>query len=142
MGIRRIFKDDFVRFLKEKGHLQPYCTNFMIILRLSMKSAVCYILVIIIVGLSTYPCNDSDICVDDQKMSYSILDANDHDHSSSEVDLCTPFCTCSCCCAHLQIPATLSYNLGQSESSARVKFYSSVFVHKLSYSIWQPPRLV
>src|SRR5688572_31168813 len=103
--------------------------------------AVCYILVIVIAGLSVYPCNDSDICVDDQKVSYSIVNSNDHDHSSNELDLCTPFCTCSCCAAHIQVPLTFSYNLKPSLSSTPFNFYSSVFVDRLSYSIWQPPRL-
>lgn len=106
-----------------------------------MKSAVCYILVIIIAGLSAYPCNDSDICIDDQKSSYSILNANDHDHSSSELDLCTPFCTCSCCAAHIQVPITFNYTIERTFSTSPFKFYSSVFLDRLSYSIWQPPRL-
>jgi hypothetical protein len=94
---------------------------------------------LVIAGLSAYPCNDTDVCVDDQKFSYSILDANDF--HTSDVDFCTPFCICSCCAAHIQVPSTFTYDLEQPISSSFFVSYVAVFVDRLSYSIWQPPKL-
>lgn len=142
MSLRKllVFKWAFHHIFNKKVHLQPHCINFIIFLPNQMK-AVCYILAIIIAGLSTYPCNDADICVDDEKFSYSILEVDNHDHSSAEVDLCTPFCACSCCSAHIQLPATFIFNVKDVPSSSPFNFYSSVFADRFSYSIWQPPKL-
>lgn len=138
LASRWVFHHTFKQKTAIAALLHGFYTNFTT----SSMKAVCYIMTIVIAGLSAYPCNDGDICIDDQKVSYSILDANDHNHSSTELDLCTPFCTCSCCSAHIQVPTTLTYNLEHETSSSPINSCSSVFVDRLSYSIWQPPRLV
>lgn len=137
----RVFKSDFPHIFKQKWRFAVPLNEYSYIFTRNNMKAVCYIMAIVIAGLSAYPCNDADICVDDQKFSYSILEANDHNHSSSELDLCTPFCTCSCCCAHIHLPTTFTYNLTNADSSSPAISHSSVFVDMLSYSIWQPPKL-
>lgn len=96
---------------------------------------------IVIAGLALYPCNDANICVDDEKYSQSIVDANDHDHTPSEMDLCTPFCTCNCCCVHVHVPATLTYEVRHEMSSSPSNSYTSLFIDRLTSSIWQPPKV-
>ena len=117
--------------------LHQICYTFAIN---SMK-AVCYIIAIVIAGLALYPCNDANICVDDRKYSNAIVDANDHDHSRNEMDLCTPFCTCNCCCVHVQVPATITYDLRQEIPTSPMNSYTSLFINRLTPSIWQPPKV-
>lgn len=103
--------------------------------------ALCYILAVVISGLALYPCNDANICVDEQKYTHSIVEASDHEHSPSEMDLCTPFCTCNCCCVQLQVPGTISYDLRHENSLSSFNSYTSLFIDRLTSSIWQPPKL-
>lgn len=95
--------------------------------------ALSYILAIVIAGLALYPCNGANICVDEQKYTQSIVDANDHDHSPSEMDLCTPFCTC-------KVPAPITYDSRNEIPSLSFNSYTGLFIDRLTSSIWQPPK--
>lgn len=102
---------------------------------------VCYIIAIVIAGLAVYPCNDANICVDDQQYSKSVVDVNDHDHSSDEVDLCTPFCVCSCCSSHANQPSYFTFKAFAANYFDLNSKLRDQLIKPIYFAIWQPPKL-
>src|SRR5690606_2121632 len=100
--------------------------------------AVCYILTLRIFGLATSPCNDDTSCAGDSYVD-STVGNSESDDAANDIDLCSPFCSCSCCSPSVQLPSYLVYRiLEEAESADQASIYSSNFTALLSSSIWQP----
>jgi hypothetical protein len=63
------------------------------------------------------------------------------DHSSQELGVCTPFCICSCCSAHVRLINLSSFETRQCPHSAKhLSHYIANHDLNVGHSIWQPPR--
>jgi hypothetical protein len=94
-----------------------------------------YILVVVCM-----PCNDDEVCIDEAKNPIASV-VEEHEHSPSEVDLCSPFCICNCCHSTISQPKYFSFGFHPMENTdfnATIKPHS---IQSISYSIWQPPKL-
>jgi hypothetical protein len=101
------------------------------------------ILSLIILCLAVYPCGDADTCIDEQRSGTANVSDTDHDHSSREQDNCTPFCVCSCCATHIQLPLDFTLSFHPAEHNTRVlTAYLDRPLLMDGLSIWQPPRSV
>lgn len=100
------------------------------------------ILAIVVITLSVYPCSDLPGHGNDRTSNMYMAQVDSSDMDAGTLDLCTPFCTCSCCAAHVQVPIMFTYTLRKVTSSPAFNSYSSVFIERLCYTIWQPPKLV
>lgn len=91
--------------------------------------------------MTVFPCSDDSTCIDDARAGVTSIDQNDHQHSSSEEDLCTPFCICSCCAAHIQIKNSTVLNSTDLFHNARLPshYTEKPFLTNVG-SIWQPPK--
>jgi len=94
---------------------------------------------IYIISLTVHPCADQG---DELEKGDQVAYVSDHPHSDGEQeDVCTPFCICSCCAAHIRL-VTIS-----NEDFTCVLHYTKEVTPYLEkqvlpdYShIWQPPR--
>jgi len=99
------------------------------------------ILSLITLCLSLYPCGDADTCIDEQRPDP--IAGSDHEHSPRDEDSCTPFCVCSCCSTHMQVPLDFSLSLFLENHNTKVStFYLDRPLLMDGLSIWQPPRLI
>ena len=106
----------------------------------SMK-VVRFVLAIYILLMAVYPCSDSKTCLDEQRLG-TVITTADHDHEPQEKDLCTPFCICTCCAAHVQLTASGYSNLlGQLHNTEFATAYLDKPILSSAHSIWQPPRI-
>lgn len=95
-----------------------------------------------ILWLSVYPCTDGKTCADEIKMEIVVSDNSNHNHSSNERDLCSPFCICSCCSAHIQLTYTAS--IGEFDPLHNTELGTLYFERPLlndAKAIWQPPKI-
>lgn len=99
------------------------------------------ILSIYIFILALYPCRDSDLNVDPIPDAIAILADHDHSHSGTEIDICTPFCICACCSAHIKLvdpDAVLTQE--PQHNTLLISHYIERPMLDAASSIWQPPR--
>src|SRR5690606_17222932 len=100
----------------------------------------CFILVFILTALSGYPCSDSTSCADEKKAGVSFT-VSSHEHSSNEVDLCSPFCHCSCCSTQIHPPSYFFYKAYSKNISDLNSIVKNSSIQTIHFSIWQPPKL-
>ena len=99
-----------------------------------------FILSSFLLYLSCLPCRDNVECNGKTGMTITATDNHQkHDHRS---EACTPFCSCSCC------PASAFYAPIPKLQEARIDLqavkyplYKVAFNTRVSYSIWQPPKI-
>lgn len=100
-----------------------------------------FIFAVYILLLSVYPCSDNDTCADEQKIGITQIDTGSHHHTNSEQDLCTPFCICACCAAHIKLTFLANTDLAGVIHNTKV---ITPYIEKQALSnnnhIWQPPR--
>jgi hypothetical protein len=99
------------------------------------------ILSVYIFILALYPCRDSDLNVDPIDGAIALIADHDHSHSGEEIDICTPFCICACCSAHINL-----VNIG-GLATQQPHHNTELISHDVerpildaTSSIWQPPR--
>ncbi len=92
-----------------------------------------YLLVLMVV-----PCNDHP-----EQLTNTEQSAHKDSNHKDDLDLCTPFCTCSSCMAAivLQPQFEFSFYFPNKTSAEISNFYKSVN-SQFYGSIWQPPKLV
>lgn len=67
---------------------------------------------------------------------------NNHDHSSSGEDDCSPFCICLCCGSIIAMPTGFEVNTGRIEWTAlRQSHYTFDYSFDYIEGIWHPPAL-
>jgi hypothetical protein len=107
-----------------------------------MVKVIRFLLAIHIGFLSVYPCSDSETCADEQKSGITYVDNNSHEHSSDEQDLCSPFCICACCAAHIQLNHVADITFTNMIHNTKVStLYREKPMLNNSHSIWQPPKI-
>jgi hypothetical protein len=94
-----------------------------------------------ILGMSCVPCSDSKECTVSSEVIVST--SNDHQEHKHSQEACTPFCTCSCCAAsayynHLDKVKVIHITF----QSEKYPLHIENFHSEVSYSIWQPPKVV
>ncbi|MEI9921035.1 MAG: DUF6660 family protein [Bacteroidota bacterium] len=102
-----------------------------------------YLLLAVYVFLSAlYPCRDSDLHEDPIENAVAVVADHDHSHSGLETDICTPFCICSCCAAHIKISTPDAIDASKPEHNTKLlTIYIEHPFFSLKNSIWQPPRI-
>ena len=101
-----------------------------------------FLLAMFVLALSVYPCSDKETCADERKTGVTFASVTDHDHTSSEVDQCTPFCICACCAAHIQLNRLSSIAFSNLIHNTQVAtFYFEKPLLDNAKSIWQPPKI-
>jgi hypothetical protein len=95
-----------------------------------------------ILFLSVYPCSDKETCIDERKAGIAFVSVTDHDHTSSEVDQCTPFCICACCAAHIQVNriSDISFAVLIHNTKLTTLYFEKPLLSNAK-CIWQPPKL-
>ena len=124
----------------KKVSLQPYCTP--ILFTFEAVKILRFIFALYILFMTVYPCSDKETCADERKAGITFVTVTDHDHTSSEVDQCTPFCICACCAANVQLNqiADIAFtNLVHNTLLATL--YREQPVLTPGNSIWQPPPI-
>ncbi|MBI5538644.1 MAG: hypothetical protein HY951_01185 [Bacteroidia bacterium] len=96
------------------------------------------ILSIYIVGLTLIPCVDNHRSNDIQ---LTHLCKQTNDSHSSDVDLCSPFCTCSCCGSSISFVYQIFFKPISVKPSALEYFFRVPFLSEFSLSFWQPPKI-
>ncbi len=95
-----------------------------------------------VLALSVYPCSDKETCADEGKAGITIVSVTDHNHTSSEVDQCTPFCICACCAANIQLNHQLQITFSDLIHNTQVAtLYFERPLLNNAKSIWQPPKI-
>jgi hypothetical protein len=119
--------------------LQPDCIN--IFFNFELMRAVSFILSIVTFCLAVCPCGDRYEWADDS--ASEMVATIDHQHSSGEQDACTPFCICTCCATHVQLPIDFDLTtLNPEHNTPVITAYLEKSLSSEALSIWQPPRLV
>jgi hypothetical protein len=91
--------------------------------------------------LSFITCPDQEDSVFEKEKVSAVADLQQPGHEDSDLDLCSPLCSCQCCHTHYQV-----YNLHFAEylplpGEKQNSFYTNNFRFSLSYMIWQPPKV-
>ncbi|HRK52681.1 MAG TPA: hypothetical protein PK185_02135 [Cyclobacteriaceae bacterium] len=95
-----------------------------------------------ILFLAVYPCSDANSRVIEQKSEIVSALQSTHLSSGMEADICTPFCICACCSAHIKIStlSDLEFSGVIHNTKANMPYLEKRFSSGNS-SIWQPPRI-
>lgn len=95
-----------------------------------------------VLALAVYPCSDKETCADERKTGITFITVTDHDHTSSEVDHCTPFCICSCCAAHIQLNCLSDISIANLVHNTKLPtLYFEKPLLNNAKAIWQPPKV-
>lgn len=101
-----------------------------------------FILAIYVIALSVYPCSDPYTCKDELQQGEQVANVSDHEHSDDEQDVCTPFCICSCCAAHIRLSIVSDVDFaGAIHNTKEAIPYIEKQVLSDHNHIWQPPRI-
>lgn len=111
-----------------------------------MRRLVAFILAVLVLALSLFPCNDPEAQIAPASEANSAIVMNagvDDNYPAHHHDLCSPFCTCSCC-SGITLPAPLALNVPQ--GFRYVKRPTAVYIQPrteaITVPVWQPPQLV
>ena len=103
--------------------------------------AIRFILAIYITALTLYPCSDRDACQDELQEGEQVAYIADQ-APSDEMDICTPFCICSCCAAHIRLAPVSDIDFAGVIHNTKETI---PYIEKQTLSdhnhIWQPPRI-
>ncbi len=101
-----------------------------------------FILAIYITALTVFPCSDPYTCKDELQKGKQVMSISDHEHSEDEQDVCTPFCICSCCAAHIRLSSASDIDFaGVIHNTKQTIPYLEKLVLSDHNHIWQPPRI-
>ena len=135
-----VFKWDFPHIFNKNRCLQPNC----MVLKYKfarVKQVLNILMAAYIAFVACYPCNDSDICIDDKKSASLEVSIWSHEHSPDELDLCSPFCICNCCSSSINQPKYFYFTFFTPKIEGVNFPVKPSTVKTISHSIWQPPRL-
>ena len=91
----------------------------------------------LILFLSIMPCSDKYPGFTSANTELNQM-ANDHDHHS-DVDLCSPFCTCQCCQANIEYPEVLHITMPEETILVHADFIETENDHYY-FRIYIPPK--
>jgi hypothetical protein len=98
---------------------------------------LCYILIIYVSGLITYPCKDNCENVPGAKTE-KVADQH-NDNTEHKCHTCSPFCLCSCCQINLILALKPIIGIGETVPLILTSFYKEISIIEISSSIWRPP---
>lgn len=106
-----------------------------------VKQVLTLIFSFYILALSCMSCSDKDDCnyMSNDQSKFATTNHSDHD---SDTENCSPFCMCACCgqsCSFTHFQTDLSQNFPT--VAQKVSVYKAFFSSKVSFSIWQPPKI-
>lgn len=100
---------------------------------------VSWLIVIIILVVNFMPCKDNNAgTIETNRISRTI---EEHGHSKSDFDSCSPFCTCSCCNTPTYINQTVYIRTISLMLKKKYVDMYSANTASISLSVWQPPKL-
>jgi hypothetical protein len=91
--------------------------------------------------LAIYPCSDAS-SMSEQNSEIVTIAAYDHANSNQDQDLCTPFCICACCAAHIKLSplADIDFAVVIHNTKETVPYIEKQVLSDYNH-IWQPPRI-
>ena len=97
---------------------------------------------IYIMSLTIHPCEDRDICNDELQKREQATSISEHQDADKEQDVCTPFCICSCCAAHIRLTsiANIDFTGVLHNTKETIPYLEKQVLSDYSH-IWQPPRI-
>ena len=97
------------------------------------------ILSIYSIALTALPCDDVNL--NDQQFA-SISQGSDFDNHT-DIDLCSPFCSCTCCTISISEPTTHAENVIYPEfpNKELCTHYKTSFFNNYFSKIYQPPQV-
>ncbi|MBL7697858.1 MAG: hypothetical protein JNK79_06850 [Chitinophagaceae bacterium] len=97
-----------------------------------------FILSIIVLGMSSMPCNDDLDTSGVVKDGYAASQGETQQHREA----CSPFCHCSCCASFSFVGNVPAVKIPQSYHPGIASIYNAGAVIEISLPVWQPPQLV
>lgn len=64
-----------------------------------------------------------------------------NDSDSSDIDLCSPFCTCSCCGTSISFELHVFFSAITVTPSVQKFYFRTIYVTEIAIAIWQPPKI-
>lgn len=101
------------------------------------------LLALYLTALSVWPCHDESVVVPAGRVAVSAQTDEPVGHTGHN-HLCSPFCSCACCGAHLNVPPILTFvpePEGWHLLPASLFSYASSAWFAPPATIWQPPQL-
>lgn len=92
-------------------------------------------------ALNLAPCEDNESVSENVPLLVTAVDSNDG-HTHGEVDLCSPFCSCSCCQVHAIAEQHFYSGLRKEIFSYERLESDEGFVQEVSFRLFHPPRFV
>ncbi|WP_367397480.1 DUF6660 family protein [Chryseosolibacter indicus] len=97
----------------------------------------CILFGFLLSALSCYPCTDGETCADDTERQASVIS---HDHSTDDVDSCSPLCVCSCCSMKIHSPSSFHLEIFRPGFVIKNSVHLTLVPELVFCSIWQPPK--
>jgi hypothetical protein len=122
--------------------ISAYLLHFPLNYICSMMRILLIVLAIYTTALSCIPCKDS-VQTRERGTVVNVIKADQAHQKTADIDLCTPFCTCTCCASvSMQqqittLPAKAAFSVFEDINFA---YLSRTHSGDLT-SIWQPPRV-
>lgn len=103
-----------------------------------------FIMAFLILGLSVLPCRDAKAATLNAKdLITKALNAHADDHENNgHEDNCSPLCICSCCSVASVFSPSVSVEIAAPENHINHNSHYSGSLISISFSVWQPPRLL
>ena len=97
------------------------------------------IMALIVLVLSCMPCADTNACSGKGEKTISVLHKSTGE--SDKNDDCSPFCQCSCCAGVPLQLTSYSATLSLPEIHLTHFVFYSASTTRISFAVWQPPKL-
>jgi hypothetical protein len=95
----------------------------------------------LVLALPVLPCADDGSAPDADKAKTEIVKQQGHQEEQEHNDTCSPFCHCTCCAGFsINHFFTAVSPLVHIDSKSYISYLPENII-KISYSIWQPPKI-
>jgi hypothetical protein len=96
---------------------------------------VAVILSLYIIALTMVPCVDNHLT--GSEAATELCQKN----NDSDIDLCSPFCTCDCCGTIISFELLVFFNSITVTPSVQKFYFRTPDVTEIAIAFWQPPRI-
>ena len=122
--------------------MQLSCKNIYLLLCQIKPYGVLKLLSIIlsfyVIVLTLTPCVDDYLS---SNIAKSEISQQQNESNSSDIDLCSPFCTCNCCGASITIVLKTFFTPDKPISAILNFFHADKKLTDKAHSFWQPPKI-
>jgi hypothetical protein len=102
-----------------------------------------FVFSLFLIMLSVLPCSDAVECKD--SLNTEVSNHDDHDQHSHNSEQCPPFCSCACCGIQITTFENTTFFFTENHvftsQKAKINWYQSIYLSKISDKIWQPPKI-